>query len=155
MKSILFVCLGNICRSPLAEGIAKHKAKELGLDIKIDSAGTSSFHRGEAPCSNSIAIAKRNGIDISQQQSRPVCQEDITNFDLIIALDEQNKRDLLSRGFHRVKKLGEFASYNNQDVPDPYYYSGMDGFVEVYKMIEACVDDLLNSIYTHTISFGT
>ena len=72
MKSILFVCLGNICRSPLAEGIAKARAKELGLDIEVDSAGTSSYHRGERPCDGSINVSKKYGIDISNLRSRPV-----------------------------------------------------------------------------------
>jgi len=147
MKKILFVCLGNICRSPLAEGIAKDKAKKLNLDIYIDSAGTSSYHRGEKPCSNSIAIAKKYGIDISSQTSRPINQDDIKNFDIIIAMDEQNKKDLLARGFHHVKKLGSFASYNNQDVPDPYYYDGLEGFELVYKMIDECIEDMLSSLY--------
>ena len=68
------------------------------------------------------------------------------NFDIVIALDEQNKRDLLKMGFGKVTKLGYYANYNNQDVPDPYYYSGMDGFERVYKMIDECVEDMLKSL---------
>jgi len=143
MKRILFVCLGNICRSPLAEGIAKHRAKQMGLDVYVESAGTSSCHSGEKPCHNSIAIARQYGIDISSQRSRAVHMDDIKNFDMVIALDEQNKRDLLKMGFGKVTKLGHYANYNNQDVPDPYYYSGMDGFERVYKMIDECVEDML------------
>ena len=90
IKSILFVCLGNICRSPLAEGIAKAYIKEKNLDLIIDSAGTGHWHIGEKPCENSIKVAKLNGVDISNQKARQVKKEDFKKFDLIVGLDDSN-----------------------------------------------------------------
>lgn len=86
MNSIIFVCLGNICRSPIAEGIARKIAAEKNLNINIDSAGTGSWHVGEAPCENSIKVAKQNGIDIASYKARKVTQKDFELFDLIVAL---------------------------------------------------------------------
>ena len=88
IKSVLFVCLGNICRSPLAYGIAKNYIEKSSLDIVVDSAGTSSFHIGETPCIKSIEIAKDNGVDISKHYARQVCKDDFDKFDLIVALDK-------------------------------------------------------------------
>ena len=145
MKSILFVCLGNICRSPLAEGIAKDISKNLGLNLKIDSAGTSNWHEGESPCEQSIKIAKEKGIDISKQRSRPVCRED-KEFDLIVALDTQNRDDLKSMGFENVRLLGEFGGLNGTDIPDPFYFKDFSGFKRVYEMIEKGVQGLFGEI---------
>jgi len=145
MRSILFVCLGNICRSPLAEGIAKDISKNLGLDLKIDSAGTSNWHEGEPPCDQSIKIAKEKGVDISKQKSRPVCRED-KEFDLIIALDAQNKEDLKSMGFENVRLLGEFGDLKGADIPDPFYFKDFSGFKRVYEMIERGVEGLFDEI---------
>jgi protein-tyrosine phosphatase len=142
---ILFVCLGNICRSPLAEGIAKDIAKKKGLEITVDSAGTSSYHIGESPCDYSQKVALEHGIDISSLKARQVSQSDKKDFDLIIALDKKNRADLEQMGFKNVKLLGEYG-YNSADVPDPYYFESYDkGIKEVYKMINSCVEDLLNS----------
>ena len=143
MRSILFVCLGNICRSPLAEGIAKKISKNLGLDLKIDSAGTSNWHEGEPPCEQSIKIAKENGVDISKQRSRPVCSGD-KEFDLIVALDAQNKRDLKSMGFKNVRLLGEFGDLKGADIPDPFYFKDFSGFKKVYEMIESGIEGLFD-----------
>ena len=143
-KSILFVCLGNICRSPLAEGIAKKVAAEKGLDIVIDSCGTGSWHIGEPPCADSIRVAKEHGLDISHQRARQIVQEDLTKFELIIVLDDNNLRDLHVMGARNVKKLGSYG-YNNEDVPDPYFFPGYEGFDKVYTMIEVCVKKLLES----------
>lgn len=146
MKKILFVCLGNICRSPLAEGIAQKMIDEQGLDFNVDSAGTSNWHEGETPCQNSIQIAKTHGIDISKQRSRPVSRDDMQTFDLIVAMDAQNKADLETMGFKNVRLLGEFGGYHGTDVPDPYYFHGVEGFEKVYSMIETCVTDLLDTL---------
>jgi protein-tyrosine phosphatase len=143
--TILFICLGNICRSPLAEGIAKKMIKERGLALKIDSAGTSSYHSGEAPCENSIIIAKRHGVDISKQHSRQVTNADFNEQTIIIALDEANVSSLTSIGYQDALKLGSFG-FNNEDVPDPYYFKGLEGFDKVYKMIESCVITLLDEL---------
>lgn len=143
MKRILFVCLGNICRSPLAEGIAASYIAQKGYALEVDSAGTSSWHEGEAPCSHSIEVAKRHNIDITSQRSRPVCSDDQQRFDYIIALDRQNQSDLEAKGFQNVYLLGDFGGFGGADVPDPYYFPGFEGFEKVYTMIERSVEDLL------------
>lgn len=145
MKSIIFVCLGNICRSPIAEGCAKKYAKEHGVELKIDSAGTGSWHVGEAPCENSIIVARDNGIDISGLIARQITNEDINNFDLIVALDDSNYKDLKAMRAENLVKLGDYG-YNGEDVPDPYFFKGFDGFAEVYKMIDTCTKNLLQEI---------
>lgn len=141
-SSILFVCLGNICRSPLAEGIAKKIAVEKGLDIEIDSCGTGSWHIGEPPCSDSIRVAKIHGLDISMLRARQITAADIEHFELLIALDQNNLRDLKKMGAENVQKLGAYG-YDNEDVPDPYFFPGYEGFDKVYEMIEVCVSNLL------------
>lgn len=142
MKSIIFVCLGNICRSPIAQGIATKIIKENSLDIEVDSAGTGSWHVGENPCPNSVKVAQNNGVDISQLISRQVKKEDFDKFDLVVALDEQNYSDLKSIGAKNLVKLGDYG-YDGVDVPDPYFFDGFEGFNEVYKMCEECVENLL------------
>ena len=145
LQSVLFVCLGNICRSPLAEGIAKSMNDRFEWHLKIDSCGTSAFHRGEPPHRQSIRIAKENGIDISMQKSRPISVYGDMEFDLIVAMDSNNKRDILALGFpkEKVVKLGDFD--NGVDVPDPYYCNSDDGFREVYNLIES----LLEKMFSH------
>ena len=142
LNSVMFVCLGNICRSPLAEGIAKKIAQERGLTLTIDSTGTGSWHVGETPCEDSVRVAKTHGVDISMLRARQVSQDDLNRFDLIIALDEKNLRDLKAMGAVNVHKLGEYG-YNNEDVPDPYFFPGYEGFDKVYEMIEVCISNLL------------
>ncbi len=144
MKSILFVCLGNICRSPLAEGIARHYIQTHQLDIHVDSAGTGNWHVGEAPCDNSVKVAAHHGIDISHQRARQFKTQDILDFDLIIALDQSNYNDLKKLGASNLHKLGAFG-FNHEDVPDPYFFPGFEGFEKVYSMIETCVHNLLES----------
>ena len=141
MNSIIFVCLGNICRSPIAEGVARKIAAEKNLNISIDSAGTGDWHIGEAPCINSIKVAKQNGIDIASYKARKVTKQDFEQFDLIVALDSSNYNDLQRMGAKNLVKLGEFG-YDGADVPDPYFFNGFDGFNEVYKMVECCVNNI-------------
>lgn len=143
-KSILFVCLGNICRSPLAEGIAKEIANKQGLDIEIDSCGTGSWHVGEAPCDDAIRVAKEHSLDISMLRARQVTKNDLAAFELVIALDEKNLHDLKVMGANNIHKLGTYG-YNNEDVPDPYFFPGFEGFDKVYEMIESCVTNLLTN----------
>jgi protein-tyrosine phosphatase len=151
MKRILFVCLGNICRSPLAEGIATHIIDQKNLAIIADSAGTSNWHEGEAPCSNSVKAAQLHRIDISSQKSRPVIPEDRERFDYVIALDKQNQSDLEIQGFQNVYLLGDFGGYEGADVPDPYYFPGFEGFEKVYGMIETAIHDLLEKVENESI----
>jgi protein-tyrosine phosphatase len=145
---ILMVCLGNICRSPLAEGILKHKARQEGLNWWVESAGTGSWHVGERPDPRSIAIARRFGIDITDQRARQFVPEDFERFDHIFAMDNQNVRDVLrlaQRDEHRQKVrllLDLLYPGQKREVPDPYY-GGADGFEQVYRMIEAACDRLI------------
>ncbi len=143
MKSVIFVCLGNICRSPLAEGVALKRAKELGLDIKIASAGLSRYHNGERPCQVSQKLARKNGIDISNLVSEHISKYDLDSFDLIVAMDESNYQELLSLGYKSVKKLGDFG-YNGKDVADLYYEPYKES--EVWDMIEKGVDRILREL---------
>ena len=142
VKSILFVCLGNICRSPLAEGIAKEYVKQNNLDIKISSAGTGDWHINESPHKSSIKIAHLKGIDISNQRARQVTKEDFETFDLIVGLDDSNIQNLKNLGCQNPLKLGDFG-FEGADVPDPYFFDGFEGFDKVYEMIEVCVKELI------------
>jgi len=144
LSSIIFVCLGNICRSPLAEGIAKQKAIRLGLHVKIDSAGTGDWHEGESPCAHSIAVAKSHNIDISTQRARQIKKADLDSFDLIIVFDENNYKDLKLMGAQNLHKLGDYG-FNGDDIPDPYFFPGYEGFEKVYEMIEIAVNNLFKS----------
>ena len=143
VKSILFVCLGNICRSPLAEGIAKNYIKEKKLNLIIESAGTGHWHVGEKPCENSIKVALLNGVDISNQKARQVKKEDFKNFDLIVGLDNSNISNLKSLGCKNPLKLGNFG-FNGECVPDPYFFDGFEGFDKVFEMIDICVKNLID-----------
>ena len=144
MTSILFVCLGNICRSPLAEGIARKITTEKGLAIHIDSAGTGNWHVGEAPCQHSIKVAKNHNIDISMLRARQVNKADFSKFDIIVALDQNNYNDLKKLGCTNLFKLGAFG-HKDADVPDPYFFDGFEGFEMVFSMIESCVKELLTT----------
>jgi protein-tyrosine phosphatase len=143
MKSLLFVCLGNICRSPLAEGIARKIIQDRNLNIIVDSVGTGSWHIGEPPCAESIRVAKIHNIDISSHRARQVTKEDLESFEVIVALDTNNCNDLKKMGAEDVEKLGCYG-YDWADVPDPYFFDGFDGFEEVYTMIEICVNELFS-----------
>ena len=143
VKSILFVCLGNICRSPLAQGIAEQYIKEKNIELVVQSAGTGSWHIGEAPCENSIKVASLNGVDISKQKAQQVKKSDFKNFDLIIGLDDSNISNLKNLGCKNPLKLGDFG-FNGEDVPDPYFFDGFEGFDKVFEMIDICVRNLID-----------
>ena len=143
IKSILFVCLGNICRSPIAEGVAKRYIQEKNLDLIIDSAGTGSWHVGEAPCENSIKVAHLNGVDISKQRARQVTKDDFKKYDVIVGLDNSNISNLRNLGCKNPLKLGDFG-YEGKDVPDPYFFDGFEGFEKVFEMIDVCVKNLID-----------
>jgi len=142
INSIIFVCLGNICRSPIAEGVAKKYASENNLDIIIESAGTGDWHVGEAPCPDSVKIAKMNDVDISKQIARQVTKKDFTKYDLVIGLDSSNISNLKNLGCKSPIKLGDYG-YDGADVPDPYFFEGFEGFDKVFEMIDICVRNLI------------
>ena len=142
-KSVLFVCLGNICRSPLAEGIFRHLAMEAGTDFRIDSAGTGDWHLDEPPHRGSRAVASAHGIDLSGQISRQVRPGELGEWDWIIAMDSSNRSNLLRLGADpdRVKMLLFFAGEDAPtDVPDPYFEGG---FERVYDLVHEGCEGLL------------
>ncbi|MCA0035180.1 MULTISPECIES: low molecular weight protein-tyrosine-phosphatase [unclassified Mesorhizobium] len=147
IKSILFVCLGNICRSPLAEGVLRTALAERGLgrDILLDSAATSGWEIGSAPDPRSMAIAVHHGIDISALRARRITPQDFHRFDLILGMDRSNVRDLKALApavmRDRVHLFLDFAEGKPRDVPDPYY-DGEDAFAEVYRMIREASEAL-------------
>ncbi|MCH2080956.1 MAG: low molecular weight phosphotyrosine protein phosphatase [Saprospiraceae bacterium] len=147
---ILMVCLGNICRSPLAEGILKEKIKIQGLDWEVDSAGTGSWHVGEKPDRRSIAIARQHHINLTDQRARQLKATDLDSFDLIIGMDRSNRNNIikLSTNAQQEKKIHLIMDfiYPNQEieVPDPYY--DRDGFEEVYEMIDKATDAMIEKL---------
>ena len=146
---VLFVCMGNICRSPTAEGVFREfvlrHAPELQLEI--DSAGTHDYHVGEPPDPRALRAAARRGLDLSGLRARQVDDADFERFDLILAMDRTNYETLLDRSpseFHsRIRLLLEFAdNAGREDVPDPYY-GGAKGFEEVLDLLESAATGLL------------
>lgn len=154
MYKILFVCTGNICRSPTADGYMKKIVKEAGLQkqIFVDSAGTSSYHHGDEPDMRSVECALRHELDLRDLRSRPVQAEDFAEYDLILAMDGQNiwnldmKRPQGDARYEKavVRKLLEYAPEYGENIPDPYY--GEHGFENVYEMIAAACDNLLTEL---------
>jgi protein-tyrosine phosphatase len=149
---ILFVCMGNICRSPSAEGVFKHVLAKRApqLQVDIDSAGTHDYHVGEAPDVRAVAAARRRGIDISSLRARRVATEDFERFDLILAMDEDNLRELQGRvqAAHRdrIRLMMEYApAVGRRDVPDPYY-GGEQGFEDVLDLLEEAADGLIDKL---------
>ena len=145
---ILMVCLGNICRSPLAEGILQEKAWKAGLKWSVESAGTNGYHTGEAPHRLSQKVAKINGIDISKQRSRNFVPEDLKRFDKIYAMSSDvidDMRRIAGRDFDGAKVdllLNELFPGQNIDVPDPWY-GPEPGFHDVYKLINDACDAII------------
>lgn len=144
---ILMVCLGNICRSPLAEGILKSKIDTS--KILVDSAGTGDWHVGQEPDNRSIAVGKKYNIDITTQRGRQFTAKDFKNFDLIYVMDNSNKENVLALAEDESQKekvkliLDEIFPGENVDVPDPYF-GGDLGFENVYKMLDKACDQIAN-----------
>ena len=150
MVKVLFVCLGNICRSPTAEGAFTHLVQQQGLSdrIEIDSAGTADFHVGRPPDSRAQAEALSRGIDISHLRGRQAVMADFETFDYVLAMDSENHRNLQricpSGQDHKLKMFLDYApNVSRRDVPDPYYEGG---FGSVYDMLEEAAGGLLEEI---------
>lgn len=146
---VLFVCLGNICRSPLAEGVFRDRVGEAGLDgrFEIDSAGTGSWHVGDTPDPRAVSVAREHGV-VLDSRARQVTPSDLEHFDHVVAMDRNNLRDLermadASTATARMSLLRDFDPHpESPDVPDPYY-GGAEGFEEVYRIVSRSCDALL------------
>ena len=146
---ILMVCLGNICRSPLAEGILSSKGKHL--NIEVDSVGTAGYHVGKQPDIRSIEIANKYAIDLNQQRARQFSRADFDEFDVIYAMDTNNYAHLISLASSETERnkirmiLNEINPNAYQSVPDPYY-GGENGFQDVYNMLDKACDKIIQDI---------
>jgi protein-tyrosine phosphatase len=153
MVKVLFVCLGNICRSPLAEGIFNQHVFSRGLQdyMSADSAGTSGWHIGELPDNRSIQIAREHGIHLTHR-GRKLTPDDLKHFDYIIAMDGENLHDIhfLRNSYdHGRASVSKMLDFDNKatggDVPDPYY-GGQDGFKKVYNLLDESISNLIDHI---------
>jgi protein-tyrosine phosphatase len=146
---VLFVCLGNICRSPTAHGVFEKYVFDAGLSsyIDIDSAGTGDWHIGKAPDLRTQKAALKRGFDLSGLRARQVVRNDFAEFDLILAMDRQNYRDLCVLAspdlHHKIQLFLDYADHPLKEVPDPYY-GGEDGFQQVLDLVELAAKGLLN-----------
>lgn len=154
---VLFVCMGNICRSPTAEGVFKRHVREAGLErvILSDSAGTHDYHVGEPPDSRAQQAAQRRGYDLADLRARRVTARDFETFDLVLAMDTHNlkllRRQSPSEHAHKLRLFLEFASERDvREVPDPYY-GGSQGFESVLDLVEDAAQGLLRHIRTRLL----
>jgi len=149
MKKILMVCLGNICRSPLAQGILESKVNKS--KVRIDSAGTAAYHVGNSPDERSIEVAKKYGVHINDQRARKFVIEDFDEFSVIYAMDESNYQNILKLARNKADEnkvkmiLNEVYPGKNLNVPDPYY-GGNQGFENVYKMLDKACEVIADSL---------
>ncbi|WP_088328630.1 low molecular weight protein-tyrosine-phosphatase [Lacimicrobium sp. SS2-24] len=147
--SVLFVCLGNLCRSPTAHAIFKHKVAKTALKVRVDSAGTSGFHAGSLPDRRTCEAGEKRGYSFKGQRSRPVSEEDFAQYDLILAMDQSNQDDLLARCpeeyQHKIQLFLEYAGHEQIEVPDPYY-GGRRGFELVLDLVEQGCDGLIRKM---------
>lgn len=146
---ILIVCLGNICRSPLAQGILEKHVADHGLEWRVDSAGTGNWHIGEKPDERSIAVARKYGIDLTHQRARQFRGQDFETYDRILVMDQSNYNDVmrLAQNDEERKKVDLILNLSepgsNRAVPDPYWDD--DGFESVYRMLDEACLALINS----------
>lgn len=152
MKSILFVCLGNICRSPTAKAVFDWKLSRADLDLRLDSAGTSAYHAGRPPDPRAQRIARDWGLDIAHERARVVTADDFDRFDIVFAMDRDNLAELSTlrprSSSARVELVMSLApDYGLDEVPDPYY-GAEDGFRQVIDMLEAAADRLVDELLT-------
>jgi protein-tyrosine phosphatase len=153
IPSVLFVCLGNICRSPSAEAVFKKKTDENGLNIESDSAGTAGYHKGAAPDKRSQAVGMEKGYDFKGSKCRKVALLDFEKFDYILGMDNEYVINLLEacpeEYRHKVSLFLSFSQSEEQQVPDPYY-GGKGGFEYVLELIEQGVDGLIQHLKAST-----
>jgi protein-tyrosine phosphatase len=148
---ILMVCLGNICRSPMAEGILRKKIETRKMNVLVDSAGTGNWHVGEHPDKRAIQVAKKFDVDISGLIGRQFSVNDFEEFDKIFVMDRDNHRDVLSLAYNEAHKskvdliLNADQPDSNRSVPDPYY-GGEEGFINVFKMIDKACDTIVKEL---------
>ncbi|GAB5416148.1 MAG: low molecular weight protein-tyrosine-phosphatase [Crocinitomicaceae bacterium] len=148
---ILMVCLGNICRSPIADGLLQAKVAKEGLDVEVDSAGTSGHHIGEAPDPRMRATAKSMGVNIDHLSSRKFVQADFDRFDVIYAMDESNRDNILQLARNNDDRLkvklilNEIYPGEDMSVPDPYY-GGDQGFVDVFNMLDEATNKIIQDL---------
>lgn len=148
---ILMVCLGNICRSPLADGLLRKKVAEHKLNVVVDSAGTSSYHVGSAPDKRMILTANYRGVAIEGLKARAFTKADFANFDHIYVMDKSNLEDVLELAENETDKskvsliLNELNPLSDAEVPDPYF-GGQDGFAQVYDMLNEATDRIIEKI---------
>lgn len=157
-NSILFVCAGNICRSPLAEGVMGDVLEKRGVrHVLIDSAGTNGYHTGEEPDERSIRVAARYGLDISDQRCRQLTGVDFTRFDLILGMDRYNMRMIAGRRpDHATSHVGlftEIAQGQQIEIPDPWY-GGIGDFEQVYRMVLAAATALADQFWPERATSG-
>ena len=156
---ILMVCLGNICRSPLAEGLLRTKAKKQHIHLIVDSAGTSAFHAGGPPDKRSVEIARTHDIDIQHLQCRQFSAKDFDAFDFIYVMDAANYEDVLSLAGkpsdkQKVKLILEMSNPGTrQNVPDPYY-GGKDGFEHMYSLLDGACDGIVEDLIKRGLGEG-
>lgn len=155
-KRILFVCLGNICRSPLAEGLMLRLVRENGLDVFVDSAGTANYHVGEAPDARTVKNAKKHGFDLSVLRARQFDIKDFDQFDMIFVMDKNNYRDLmrLAEGKQQAEKVHLFLEFtgntSEHEMPDPYYGAEAH-FENVFQLTLKACENLCELIKSHRI----
>jgi protein-tyrosine phosphatase len=148
---VLMVCLGNICRSPMADGLLRKKVNELGLSVSVDSAGTAGYHSGEKPDPRMRATAKKLGVNIDDLRARQFVVKDFDDFDLIYAMDASNYNNILSLARNDSDRskveliLNELEPGKNLQVPDPYY-GGEQGFIDVFNLLDAATDKIIQKL---------
>lgn len=148
---ILMVCLGNICRSPLAEGILRKKLADSGIEGEVDSCGFESFHIGDKPDSRAIKVSLQQGIDISGHRGKQFKKSDFDYFDKIYVMDSTNYRDVtgMARNNKDLEKIDYIMNVaypgSNMPVPDPYY-GGPDGFVKTWELLDIAADKIIENI---------
>ncbi len=148
MQKILFVCLGNICRSPLAEGIMLKLISDKNLTLEIDSAGTSNFHAGEKPDNRTVLNAKKHGVDLTRLRARQFSEKDFDDFDAIYVMDKSNMTNVLAHAKNKEQEqkvelfLNTLFPNQNMEVPDPYF-GGEEGFEDVFNLIYSTCEKMI------------